>query len=280
MTELRVDPEELTTGATGLQEAANGIPEPLAPFTSTGTDALSSILNTLTQSKESPLAGMPATKAEALATVEKMLQAAGIYEQTDQQIADKVRAATEGLDPAAGGASGGGGGGAPAGSGGAPAAADASPAVGAGAAGAGGSGAGGGGGGADQLQQMMGMPMQMAQQAGQMAQQVPQAIMQGVQSGIQQVSQLAGGLGHKDDSKADGEEQQPAQAEDEKKGEEDKGRHAAPGGAAAGTNNAERAPESGSPKHAAPAPPTEAAPVPPPGAAPGRSATSDPGIVL
>jgi hypothetical protein len=277
MTELRVDPPELTSGATGLQEAANGIPEPLAPFTSTGTDALSSILNTLTQSKESPLAGMPATKADALATVQKILQAAGIYEQTDQQIADRVRAATEGLDPAAGGAPGGGG--APAAGGGAPAAGGASPAVGAGAAGAGGAGAGG----ADQLQQMMSMPMQMAQQAGQMAQQVPQAIMQGVQSGMQQVSQLAGGLGQKGDSKADGEEQQPAPAEDEKKDETDKGRHAAPGGAAAGTNNAERAPESGSPKHAAPAPPAppaEAAPIPSTGAAPGRSATSDPGIVL
>ena len=277
MTELRVDPPELTSGANGLQEAANGIPEPLAPFTSTGTDALSSILNTLTQSKESPLAGLPATKAEALATVEKMLRAAGIYDLTDQQIADRIRAATEGLDPAAGGAPGGGGG-APAGGGGAPAAAGASPAVGVEAAGAGGAGAAGGG--ADQLQQMMSMPMQMAQQAGQMAQQVPQAIMQGVQGAMQQVSQLAGGLGQKDDSKADGEEQQPVPAEDEKKDDKDKGRHAAPEGAAAGTNNAERAPESGQPKHAAPAPPAEAAPVPPTGAAPGRSATSDPGIVL
>jgi hypothetical protein len=94
---------------------------------------------------------------------------------------------------------------------------------------------------------------------------------------MQQVSQLAGGLGQKDDSKA-GEEQQPVPAEDEKK--DDKGRHTAPDGAAAGTNTAERAPESGSPKHAAAAPPTEATPVPPTGAAPGRSANSDPGIVL
>jgi hypothetical protein len=259
MTELRVNPEELTSGANGLQEAANGIPEPLAPFTSTGTDALSSILNTLTQSKESPLAGMPATKAEALANAQKILQAAGIYEQTDQQIADEVRRATEGLDPAAGGAPGGGG---------------ASPAVGAGAPGAGGAN------GAGQLQQVMGMPMQMAQQAAQMAQQVPQGIMQGVQSGMQQVSQLAGGMGQKDDPKAGGEEQQPVPAEDEKKDDTDKGRHAVPEGAAAGANNAELAPDAAPPKHAAPAPPAEAAPVPPTGAAPGRSATSDPGIVL
>ncbi|KAA0080620.1 hypothetical protein CIW52_23780 [Mycolicibacterium sp. P9-64] len=285
MTELRVDPAELTSGATGLQEAANGIPEPLAPFTSTGTDALSSILNTLTQSKEAPLAGMPATKADALANVDKILKAAGIYEQTDQQIADKIRAATEGLDPAAGGTPGGGGG-APAGGGGAPAAAGASPVAGAGSAGAGGAGAAGGG--ADQMQQMMSMPMQMGQQAAQMAQQVPQAVMQGVQGAVQQVSQLAGQFGKGGDSKADsskgdGEEHQPVPAEDEKTDEQEKGRHAAPEGAAAGTNNAERAPESGQPKHAAPAPPAppaEAAPVPPTGAAPGRSANSDPGIVL
>jgi hypothetical protein len=45
-----------------------------------GGDALSSILNPLTQSKESPLAGMPATKADALATVQEILKAAGIYE--------------------------------------------------------------------------------------------------------------------------------------------------------------------------------------------------------
>jgi hypothetical protein len=110
---------------------------------------------------------------------------------------------------------------------------------------------------------MMGMPMQMAQQAGQMAQQVPQGIMQGVQSGVQQVSQLAGGMGQKDDSKGGGEEQQPVPAEDEKPDDKDRGRHAAPEGAAAGANNAERAPES-APQKPAPAGP----------------ATSDPGIVL
>jgi hypothetical protein len=255
MTELRVNPEELTSGATGLQGAANGIPEPLAPFTATGTDALSAILSSLTQDKESPLAAMPATKAEAIANAQKILQAAGIYEQTDQQIADEVRRATEGLDPAAGGAPGGGGAGD-----GAPAAAGGSPAVGAGAPGAGGANAAGD---AGQLQQMMGMPMQMAQQAGQMAQQVPQGIMQGVQSGMQQVSQLTGGIGQKDDSQASGKEQQPVPADDEKPDDKDSGRHAAPEGAAAGINNAERAPEAAPPKHAQ-----------------APTAGSDPGIVL
>jgi hypothetical protein len=253
MTELRVDPEELTSGASGLEAAANGIPEPPAPFTSTGADALSAILNTLTQEKESPLiAGLPATKAEALANAQKILQAAGIYDQTDQQIADEVRRATEGLDPAAAGAPGGGVG--------APGVGGASRAVGAGAPGAGGANAAGG---AGQLQQMMGMPMQLAQQAGQMAQQVPQGIMQGVQSGMQQVSQLAGGMGQKGDSKGSGAEQPPVPAEDEKPDDEDRGRHAAPEGAAAGTNNAERAPEAVPPKPA-----------------PARPEPADPGIVL
>jgi hypothetical protein len=255
MTELRVNPPELGAGASGLEDAANSIPEPPAAFTSTGTDALSAILSTLTQEKESPLiAGMPATKADALATAQKIVQAAGIYEQTDQEIADEVRRALEGVDSAAGGAPGGGG---------------ASPAVGAGAAGqAGGAGSAGGSqaggaGLAGQLQQMMGMPMQMAQQAGQMAHQVPQGMMQGVQSGMQQVSQMAGGMGQKDDSQASDGEQRPVPAEDEKPDDKDKGRHAAPEGAAAGTNNAERAPEAAPPKHA-----------------PTRPATSDPRIVL
>jgi hypothetical protein len=249
MTELRVNPEELASGASGLEGAANGIPEPLAPFTSTGTDALSAILSTLTQAKESPLAGMPATKAEALATAQKILHAAGIYEQTDQQISDDVRRATEGLDSAAGGVSGGGG---------------ANAAGGAAQAGAAGAAAQAGGAGqAGQLQQMMGMPMQMAQQAGQMAQQVPQGIMQGVQSGMQQVSQMAGGMGQKDDSQASDDGPRPEQAQEEKPDGNDKAQPTAPEGAAPGTNNAERAPE------AAPAKP-----------APARPATSDPGIVL
>jgi hypothetical protein len=248
MTELRVDPEELGAGATGLEGAANNIPEPLAPFTSTGTDALSAILSTLTQAKESPLiTGMPATKAEAIATAQKILRAAGIYEQTDQQIADDVRRATEGLDSAVGLTSGGGG-------------ASAGGATSAGGPASAGGAASGGAGQAGQLQQMMGMPMQMAQQGAQMAQQVPQGIMQGVQSGMQQVGQLAGGLGQKDESQANAKGERSEQAQDGKPEDKDEGRHAAPEGAAAGTPHAERAPEAAPPKHAAP--------------------TSDPGIVL
>jgi hypothetical protein len=94
----------------------------------------------------------------------------------------------------------------------------------------------------------MGMPMQMAQQ-------VPQGITQGVQSGMQQVSQLAGGMVQKDDSQAGSGQQQPGQARDEKPDDNDKAQPTAPEGAAAGTTNAERAPEAAPPKHAAPSDP-------------------------
>jgi hypothetical protein len=268
MTELRVNPAELRAGASGLESAANSIPEPLAPFTATGADALSAILSTLTQEKESSLiAGMPATKAEALANARKALQAAGIYEQTDQQIADEIRKATEGLDSAAGGAPGGGG---------------VSGAGGVGTPGAGGANPAGGAGQAGQLQQMMGMPMQVAQQAGQMAQQVPQGIMQGVQSGMQQVGQLAGGLGQKDDSQASDDGQRPEQAQDEKPEDRDKAQPTALEGAAPGQSNAGRAPEA-APQTGATPDTSQSDPVPeaaPPKPAPTGAAPSDPGIVV
>jgi len=255
MTELRVNPPDLSDGASGLERGANAIPEPPAPFTSTGTDALSAILNTLTQEKEAPLiAGMPVTKAEALATAQKILQAAGMYEQSDQQIADDVHKALAGLDAAAGGAPGAGG---------------ANPADAAGQAG--------------QLQQMMGMPMQMSQQAGQMvgqvaqtAGQLPQGIMQGVQSGMQQVSQLAGGMGQKDDADVGDEDRRPERpddAHDEKAGDDEKATSAVPEGAASGSNDGERAPVE--PSVQGPAP--EAAPRAP---AQSRPATPDPEILV
>ena len=251
MTELRVNPPALSAGASGLEGGANAIPEPPAQFTSTGTDALSTILNTLTQEKEAPLiAGMPVTKAEALATAQKILQAAGMYEQSDQQIADDVHKALAGLDAAAGGA---------------PAAGSANP-----------------GDAAGQAGQIMGMPMQMAQQAGQMAgqaqtaTQVPQGIMQGVQGGMQQIGQLAGGIGQKDGSELGDEERKPERPEetqDDKPGDEEKAKATAPEGAAPRSSDGERAPVG--PPHTGPAP--EAAPRTP---AQTRPATSDPGIVV
>ena len=254
MTELRVNPPALTAGASGLESGANAIPEPPAPFTSTGTDALSAILNSLTQAKEAPLiTGMPATKAEALATAQKIFQAAGMYEQSDQQIADDVHKALAGLD----------------GGGGAPGAGGANPADAAGQAG--------------QLQQMMGMPMQMAQQAGQMvgqvaqtAGQIPQGITQGVQGGMQQVSQLAGGMGQKDEAAVGDEQRQPERAEDaqdDTSGDDEKAKPTTPDGAAPRSNDGERAPvgppQSGSAPETVPRTPAQT-----------RPATTDPAIVV
>jgi hypothetical protein len=211
---------------------------------------LSSILNSLTQAKEAPLiAGLPATKAEALATAQKILQAAGMYEQSDQQIADNVHKALAGLD-AAGGTAGPGG---------------AFPADAAGQAG--------------QLQQMAGMPMQMAQQAGQMvgqvaqtAGQLPQGVMQGVQGGMQQVGQLAGGMGQKDDS-AVSDEERPERTQDEKPADDENATPTTPEGAAPTSNDGERAPV-GSPQ---PGSAPEAVPRTP---AQTRPAVSDPEIAV
>src|SRR6476661_7961689 len=102
--ELRVDTAHLASGGQGLFSAAGG-------------DALSTILNARTQAIEAPLiAGMPVTKAEALRTAQNIMQAAGIYERIDQQMADQILKALIGIDgtdsAGAGGSGGGGGGGA------------------------------------------------------------------------------------------------------------------------------------------------------------------------
>src|SRR5215203_1843865 len=89
--ELGVDTAPLASGGQGLLSAAGDIPEPPVPFTATGSDALSTILNTRTQAIEAPLiAGMPMTKAEALRTAQSIIQAARMYDGADQQLADQV----------------------------------------------------------------------------------------------------------------------------------------------------------------------------------------------
>ena len=142
--ELRVDTAPLASGGQGLLSAAGDIPLPPVPFTAAGGDALSTILNARTQAIEAPLiAGMPVTKAEALRTAQNIMQAAGIYERVDQQMADQILKALFGIDGtegagAAGSDGGGGGGAGVAGAAGAPAnaaTAGATPAAGAGAAG-------------------------------------------------------------------------------------------------------------------------------------------------
>ena len=112
--ELRVDTTPLATEGQGLLSAAGDIPQPPVPFTATGADALSTILNARTQAMEAPLiAGLPVTKAEALRTAQNIIQAAAKYEGVDQQLADQVLKALSELEGAervgAGGVGAGGG---------------------------------------------------------------------------------------------------------------------------------------------------------------------------
>jgi hypothetical protein len=262
--DLRVDTAPLATGGQGLLSAAGDIPEPPVPFTATGADALSTILNSRTQLMEAPLiAGMPVTKADALRTAQNIIQAAAKYEGMDQQLADQVLKALAELEGAEGSGVGGAGGGAA----GAPASA-ATPAAGAGEQ-------------AGQLGQMMGMPMQMAQQAAQipmqlagMAASIPQGIMQGVQSAMQQVGQMAGGAGEKTDPELDqsgtGSPEDAKEAEAANETPEQK----TPSDGAAGPSTAERAPTGPQPT------PSPEVPQQPHRPAPTRPATSGSGSVL
>jgi hypothetical protein len=276
--ELRVDTAPLASGGQGLLSAAGDIPLAPVPFTAAGGDALSTILNARTQAMEAPLiAGMPVTKAEALRTAQNIMQAAGMYERVDQQMADQILKALFGIEGAEGpGAAGAGGageaGGGAAGVAGAPASAataGATPAAGAAQQ-------------AGQMGQMMGMPMQMASQAAQipmqlagMAASIPQGIMQGVQSAMQQVGQMAGGAAEKTDPELDQPgEGSPDEAEHAESANEIPAEKAQPTTSedgAAGPSNAERAPATG--PQPAPSPDVPQQPHKP---APTRPATSGP----
>jgi hypothetical protein len=255
--ELRVDTAPLATGGQGLLSAAGDIPQPPVPFTATGADALSTILNARTQAMEAPLiAGLPVTKADALRTAKNIIQAAATYEGMDQQLADQVLKALADLEGAEG-----------SGAGGAGATGAAAPGAGAGEQ-------------ASQLGQMMGMPMQMAQQAAQipmqlagMAASIPQGIMQGVQSAMQQVGQMADGAGEKADPEQLGDRAQDEakQAESAKETPEQK----APSDGAAGPSTGERAPTTGPQPTPAPEVPQQ-----PHRPAPTRPAMSGPESVL
>jgi len=278
--ELRVDTTPLATEGQGLLSAAGDIPQPPVPFTATGADALSTILNARTQAMEAPLiAGLPVTKAEALRTAQNIIQAAAKYEGVDQQLADQVLKALAELEGAegmgAGGVGGAGGGAAGAADmAGTPATAATSAAT----------PAAGAAQQAGQMGQLMGMPMQMAQQAAQipmqlagMAASIPQGIMQGVQSAMQQVGQMTGGAGEETDPEmdqpGDGSPDEARHAESaEEKPEHQAATHS---DGAAGPTNAERAPATG------PQPtPSPEVPQQPHKPAPTRPATSGPESVL
>jgi hypothetical protein len=236
--ELRVDTAPLASGGQGLLSAAGDIPLPPVPFTATGGDALSTILNARTQAIEAPLiAGMPVTKAEALRTAQNIIRAAAKYEGVDQQLADQVLKALaeiEGAESAGGGAAG------VTGAPGSAATTAATPPAGAAQQ-------------AGQMGQMAGMPMQMAQQAAQipmqlagMAASIPQGIMQGVQSAMQQVGQMTSGAGEKTDPELEQEsDESPDEAKHAESANETPQKAAAPSEGAGGPTNAERAPAPG-----------------------------------
>ncbi|KWX23448.1 hypothetical protein AFM11_14265 [Mycolicibacterium wolinskyi] len=227
MSELRVNVPELRAKSSGLEDAANSLPEPPQQFTSAGTDPLSQALTKLTQEKEASfIEALPGTKSDSQKTASDMGVAADWYEKTDQEIHDAIMKRVAEFDAIFGPPDTVGGGGTPASSGGqfgqlvhgeTPAGQGAAPPAAVGGQGpveGGQQGAQSASQIAQQLgqmpMQMMQVPMQMMQQAGQL----PQGIMQGVQGGVEQINKLAGEAGKKDaGEKAQPEQQAPAEPE-------------------------------------------------------------------
>jgi hypothetical protein len=184
-----------------LEASAAAIPEPPAPFSVTGGDAISQAIAAKLPSLETPIIeGLPAVKAAAGRTASSMVSAADIYQSTDEQLAaDYEKHRFDGSG--SGGGSGGGG---------APAASGVGGAV--------GSVGGAAGSGGDAMGQMMSTPMQMAGQAAQMPMQTMGALSsapQGVMQGVQQMSQMAGkGEDAGSDAKPASEEPQAAGSEE------------------------------------------------------------------
>lgn len=274
MDELKVNVAELRSGSKGLEDAAGSLPEPPAPFTSSGSDPLSVALTKLLQDREAAfIESLPKVKEDALKTASDMGVAADRYEKTDQEIYDAVMQRVAEFDALYGPPDTAGGGGAlasggqfgqlvqghpPAGSAGVDAAGPSSPA-------ALGSGAQQTAQSAAQIGQQFGqMPMQMMQVPMQVMQQAGQL----PQGGVEQILRLAG-----EASNGSGEDGEPEQSGVGERGEGD-----AVAGAADAGSNAEKAPVGGSSasdsSESGPAP--QRAPVRP---APNRVPT-DPSIVL
>lgn len=192
---LRVDTGMLSDLGSQLQTSANALPDPPAPFSVTGADAISAAISAKLPALETPIIeGLPKVKAEASETAGNIVTSAATYLTTDEEIAARIEkglfdgagAAASGGGSGAGGAAGAGGGAA---GGGAAAAAGGVQSV----SSAAGSAAGAGG-AAGQMGQMMSMPMQMASQAAQVPQQAMGALggaVQGGMQGAQQITQMA-----------------------------------------------------------------------------------------
>jgi hypothetical protein len=89
---LRVDPERLTASAKQLLSAANQLPSPPAPSPVTGSDPLSQAIAAQASKVEIPITeGLPAVQKAATRNAENVATAARSYEQSDREIADRIR---------------------------------------------------------------------------------------------------------------------------------------------------------------------------------------------
>jgi hypothetical protein len=267
---LSVDTAQLAGAGGRLLAAAGALPQPPTPFSPAGADALSmGIAGQVARVVGPVVAALPVSKEEMSRYAQAVLDAAGVYDRTDRQLAEEILQRMYGIPDPASGAPGGG----------APAAGVAGGATAApGEAGMAASPAAGAGQQAGQLGQMMGMPMQMAAQAAQipmqiagMAAAIPQGIMQGVQSAMQHVGQMSG-IGDKGEQNAQNEAREQAELAQQKPEEEPRDRPAEPRkpteaagpareSAAPGTSSGERVPV---PDHAEARPDVPKAPRPAP----------------
>ncbi|MGV0653159.1 hypothetical protein ABQE48_04685 [Mycolicibacterium thermoresistibile] len=194
--ELRVDTDLVSAAGGRIKGLAEAIPAPPEVSPPVGEDALTAAISErITEVVDPVIEALPVTKEELKQFAQNVVSAADEYDAKDRQIAEEILKQIGAFDepPAHGGAVPSGGSSAVTG--------PSSPlsAAGASVGGMTGASVGGAAGQAGGFEQMMGMPMQMAQQAAQMpmqmagmAGQVPQQLAQGVQGAMEQVSQVSG----------------------------------------------------------------------------------------
>jgi hypothetical protein len=108
---LGVDGKLLSSVGNDLASSAGNIPDPLAPFTTAGTDPLSAKIATMSAKLDAPIqTGLPERKASATAIGGKIAAAGGKYDQTDEQLAKQIEEHTfdKSRSPSIGGGLGGG----------------------------------------------------------------------------------------------------------------------------------------------------------------------------
>ncbi|MGV0655121.1 hypothetical protein ABQE48_14755 [Mycolicibacterium thermoresistibile] len=195
--ELRVDTELVRAAGGRIKELAEAIPAPPEVSPPVGEDALTAAISARISEVVDPvIEALPVTKEELRQFAVNVVSAADMYDVADRQIAAEIlkRLGVFGEVPAHGGA-------VPSGRG--QGASGVLPSVGVGSAvggvaGVSGGAAGGAGGQAGGFEQMMGMPLQLAQQAAQvpvqvagMVGQVPQQLARGAQGAMERVVEFS-----------------------------------------------------------------------------------------